>query len=477
MDTRTVSRLVDHFRTPKRSLGEVDADAAAKLIAAASDIAVVVDAKGVVRDLALGSEELSGEDFSGWVGQPWLQTVTIESRGKIEELMREASAQGISRWRQINHPSKRGDIPVRYSAVQLPSSGRIVAFGRDLRATAALQQRLVDTQQSMEQEYQRLRQAETRYRLLFQISSEAVLILDAASLRIVEANPAAGQLLSKPLKKLTGRSLLESFSAESQQRIQQYMADSRSVARPQPMAIKLDGSSAELMMSASFFRQDGASLVLVRLAPTSSAAASWLSSRSNLLDVVQKLPDGFVVADLEQRILSANTAFLDLTQLANEEQVRGESLQRWLGRHPVDVNVLVKNARERGEVRNFVTAVRGEYGSISEVEVSAVCVPSGDQPCLGMAIRAVGRRPEALLHGQRQLPRSVQQLSELVGRVPLKDLVRESTDLIERLCIEAALELTGDNRASAAEMLGLSRQGFYSKMRRHGLGDLGPGDE
>ncbi len=52
--------------------------------------------------------------------------------------------------------------------------------------------------------------------------------------------------------------------------------------------------------------------------------------------------------------------------------------------------------------------------------------------------------------------------------------MRESTDLIERLCIEAALELTGDNRASAAEMLGLSRQSLYVKLRRYGLGDLAP---
>ena len=56
--------------------------------------------------------------------------------------------------------------------------------------------------------------------------------------------------------------------------------------------------------------------------------------------------------------------------------------------------------------------------------------------------------------------------------MPLKDLVRETTDLIERLCIEAALELTHDNRASAAEMLGLSRQSLYVKLRRYGLGDL-----
>ena len=49
--------------------------------------------------------------------------------------------------------------------------------------------------------------------------------------------------------------------------------------------------------------------------------------------------------------------------------------------------------------------------------------------------------------------------------------------MIERLCIEAALELTGDNRASAAEVLGLSRQSLYSKLHRHGLGELSAIDD
>jgi DNA-binding protein Fis len=35
------------------------------------------------------------------------------------------------------------------------------------------------------------------------------------------------------------------------------------------------------------------------------------------------------------------------------------------------------------------------------------------------------------------------------------------------------LELTGDNRASAAEMLGLSRQSLYVKLRRFGMSDPG----
>ena len=48
---------------------------------------------------------------------------------------------------------------------------------------------------------------------------------------------------------------------------------------------------------------------------------------------------------------------------------------------------------------------------------------------------------------------------------------------IEKLSIEAALELTGDNRASAAEMLGLSRQSLYVKLRRFGLAEHAPDEE
>jgi DNA-binding NtrC family response regulator len=58
-----------------------------------------------------------------------------------------------------------------------------------------------------------------------------------------------------------------------------------------------------------------------------------------------------------------------------------------------------------------------------------------------------------------------------VGRVPLKELVRETTEITERLCIEASLRLTGDNRAAAAQMLGLSRQGLYDKLRRYDMID------
>jgi transcriptional regulator PpsR len=138
----------------------------------------------------------------------------------------------------------------------------------------------------------------------------------------------------------------------------------------------------------------------------------------------------------------------------------------------VDLDVLIANLRQRGTIRLFATTLRGEYGETSEVEISGVSVVNGGQPCLGFSIRNIDRRLSPTPTTAREMPRSVEQLTELIGRVSLKDLVREATDMIERLCIESALELTGDNRASAAEMLGLSRQSLYVKLRRYGLGDL-----
>jgi transcriptional regulator PpsR len=126
-------------------------------------------------------------------------------------------------------------------------------------------------------------------------------------------------------------------------------------------------------------------------------------------------------------------------------------------------------------VRRFSTFVRGEFGSNEDVEVSAVAALDDRDPCIGLTLSVVASRGGRERLGGRELPKTVEQFTDLVGRVPLKNLVRETTDLIERLCIEAALELTEDNRASAAEMLGLSRQGFYAKLRRYGLGDLDDG--
>lgn len=66
--------------------------------------------------------------------------------------------------------------------------------------------------------------------------------------------------------------------------------------------------------------------------------------------------------------------------------------EKWLGRTGVDMNVLISNLRQSGAVRLFATTLRGEHGSTTQVEISAVSVSGGELPCLGFTIRDVGRR-------------------------------------------------------------------------------------
>ncbi len=475
------------FRSPTSSIGQLDAEAAATLVAAAADLTLVLDAQGVIRDLAFQSAELADAlpQHGGWIGQTWSDTVTSESRPKVEAMLRGSATGGMPRWRHLNHPLPGGlDVAVLYSVVQLGDDGRVVAFGRDLRAVSTLQQRLVDAQQSLERDYSRIRHVETRYRLLFQMASDAVLIVDAATQRVVEGNPAARQMLGESTGRLPRRALSEIFDAATAPSIQALLDTVRASGRADDVRARLaeaapDGIGREVLVSASLFRDESATLFLLRIAllEADSNTAVVPKLKSKLIKLMESAPDGFVVTGTDGRIITANMAFLEMAQLPGEEPARGEPLDRWLGRPGVDLDVLIANLRQRGTIRLFASTLRGDLGVSSDVEVSAAAVMNGGQPCYGFAIRDVGRRLSGEPDSDRVLPRSLTEITELIGRVGLKDLVREATDVVERLCIKTALELTDDNRASAAEMLGLSRQSLYVKLRRHGLGELAEGED
>jgi transcriptional regulator PpsR len=458
----------------RATLDPEEAQAAAALVVAAMDVALLVDRKGVICELTCSNDDLREAIDGKWQGRPWVDTVTPETRPKIEALLKDAADLAAPRWRQVNHPARQGpDIPISYSAVKVGESGRIMAVGRDLRPVATLQQRLVNAQQSMEREYAKLRHAETRYRMLFQIASEAVLVVDASNGRVIEANPAAADLFQQPMRRLIGRALADQFDDEGQTALESLLAAARVAGRTDEVRVGLADGAREFRVSASLFREDRSSYLLVRAAPIAAGGdAVSATAGSRVLDLVESLPDGFVVTDGEGRILSANRAFLDMAELSSEQQALNATLDRWLGRPGVDLSVLLASLREHGSVRMFSTAVQGSHGAQADVEICAVAAPRGKDASVGFSIRDVSSRLSGAPRREQALPRSVKQMTELVGRVPLKDLVRETTDMIERLCIEAALELSNDNRATAADLLGLSRQSLYVKLRRYGLGEL-----
>lgn len=464
------------FRAPKTTLGNIDAEAAATLISAAADIALILDPSGIIQDVSIADagllEELAGP--ATWLGRSWSEIVHADSKAKVEAMLAEAASKQEPRWRHINHPAAHGaDVPVLYAVVSAGAPERIVAFGRDLRAVSSLQRRLIDAQQSLERDYVRIRHVETRYRLLFHMASDAVLIVDGESQSVLDSNPTARRLFPTTTDAKTAWPLTAAFTAETARGVELLLAGVRASGRADDVGARLASDASEVVVSASVFRDDTGIACLVRIAQPKNDpdGAAVPKLKAKLLKLMESAPDGFVVIGVNGRIITANAAFLTLAQLPTEDQARGEPLTRWVGRTEIDLDIMTATLRQHGSVRLFASSMRGELGETAEVEISAVSVMNGGQPCFGFAIRDIGRRLRTAAPVQRALPRSVENLTELIGRVALKDLVREATDVIERLCIEAALNLTHDNRASAAEMLGLSRQSLYVKLRRYGMGD------
>jgi transcriptional regulator PpsR len=469
------SALTVPLRTPSVTLGSLDATAAARLAEAAGDLVLILEPDGTVIDYSIASHEPAIDGSDGWVGQKWSDIVTVESRGKINDMLASVAGGVPTRWRQVNHPSSTGDVPVRYWTVASGNDGRVIAVGRDLRANAVLQQRLMQVQQSLERDYLRLRQAESRYRMLFERATEAILVVDAESRRIREANPAAARLLGVLEGSLVNRPLSVIADPHAHDGLMTYLGAVSAADQP-PMALQLPGGQGSVILSASIFRQDQASYYLVRV-DSGSGALRDQAGDAQMLDMLARMPDAFVLTDADLNVAAVNPAFIDLAQIASVERVRGTPIGAYIGRAGIDLDLIIAQIREHGSARNVATIIRAVDGTQEEVEVSAVAAPGEDGQCYGFSIRAIARRSRDLPPVERDLPRSVEQLTDLVGRMSLKEIVRESTDLIERLCIEAALAYTADNRASAAEILGVSRQSLYSKLHRHGLGNLGAEDE
>lgn len=429
----------------------------------AGDIALVVDADGVVRNVA-ATEAALGASANAWIGRPWAETVTGDTRRKIEDLLTETRHAGRSRRREVNHPSATGlDIPVAWAAVRLGDNGPMLAVGRDLRAVAAIQQRFIDSQQELERDYWQRRQTEARYRLLFQVATDAVLVLDAYTHRIIEANAAAAKMFGQPADQFAGLPAHDAIDAGSRPALEQLLVNARTTGRAGEIRLRLSEDGGAVEISATPFRAEQSLLLLVRAREAGPSDTQVL-----LADYVERAPEGVIVTDTSGRVLAANPAFMALVRRPEGSTVDGQALETLLGDTTGRITALIADARGHGIAARAVVPRAGD----ASLEASAMLLPEGDQERIGFTLRAIDPRDIRLpqpLGPAADLVAAIEHLAEQVGRCPLPQLMRQATDIAERHLVEVALQRHGLDGDAAAAALGLTRDNLDLRMRRLGL--------
>jgi transcriptional regulator PpsR len=428
------------------------------------DVTLTLDMDGVIRGATL-SDAIPGEQVQQWLGRPWSETVGAVGIDRVRNMLQDARSTGVSAFHQLTQRFPSGlELPMEYTTVRLGGQAGLIAVGKNLQAVAELQSRLLAAQQAREQDYWKLREIETRSRLLFDASSEAVLMVRADTLRVMEANPAAIRALGIA----PGWEVMKEIAPRDQDAFQAMLLRVRKLGRVPGIMLRMGPDQAQWTVKATLMAADPAPVFLLQFALVGLAANPPPADAVQLEELIEQLPDAFVVLDRDGVIRRANRAFLDLAQAGAPSRVIGERLDRWLSRPGATLSVLLSQLQQYGSVRLFGTALTGEMGSEAEIEISAVLGAGAAAENVAVVIRDVSRRLAPRVEND-PLQLSLSDITTQVGRTPLPALVRDTSALIERHCIETALQLANGRRTAAAELLGLSRQSLYMKLSRYGM--------
>lgn len=424
----------------------------------ASDVALVVDADGVIRNVAFGNGHALAQ-AEQWVGRSWADTVTTATRRKVEQLLREALDAGLARRREVNLPAvDGGDIPIAYSAIRLGARGPVLAVGRDLRAIAAIQQQFIDVQGEMERDYWKRRRTEARYRTLFEVATDSVFVVDAESLTIVDANAAAARLYDLAPDQLAGKRLTVGLDRASRAAVEDLLVAARSSARPAELRARLAGRRAWTRISATPFRSDGVMLLLVR-----AAAVDDGDGVQQLTALVERTPDGLILCDGGGHVRAANPAFVAMVGSTSDDDLRGQSLSQWLVPDSGSVVQLLAQVRAHGVLRAVGAGLTAPGGQVQPVELSAMLLTEGEQEGIGLIVRtAQPARSAALTAG---LAGALTHLSSQLGLTALPALMQQVNQLAEQHFLQAALQRADGDAAAAARLLGLTEPDFAARRR------------
>lgn len=223
---------------------------------------------------------------------------------------------------------------------------------------------------------------------LFALSAEPVLILEAATISILEINPRAAALLDAAATTLLGTSFLSVFDEPSAATIGGCLALAQATGRAETVLIRALHSDAELSARFSLVRASADSYFIVRLSSNAARGIERESAgaSSAVLSAIENGSLGFLVTDSAFRIDYANAAFVDMVGLKSQSQLRGSPLVRWLNLSAQHLSRLRVQMSQR-EACTLITTRLTYRNSAARVEVSAVAVPDAKNICWGFSVR------------------------------------------------------------------------------------------
>ena len=450
----------------------LDQAATADLISRLCDFAFVISSDGEIIQTMTSPFLAPRLDLSSWKGLQFLDTLTKESVPKFEARIAQfKEGQKEVRPVELNHrpTHQQTELPVRYTYHRAAEDGSTLILGSDLRPVAEMQQQLVEAQIALENDYDARREHEIMLKVLMESSDVATVFIALDTGVISSCNSAAEVLLGRSRKELMDASFAAEFEDEDVTSLIDRMVTAASDVSITAVLANSARGGRSYRLNPTLFRGATSQMLLCKMEPEDSSLEPIDQLATHLVSFFHKGVDPIVFVNMSGQILSANEAFVSVANVTHAQTLSGRSMSDFFSRGSVDLNVILESARRNGKMRLYSTKILNEHGDERPVEISTTQIRTEREPICVLVMRNA-RRVEGISTPTSQMSEEeVNSVVELIGSQSLKDVVARSTDVVEKMCIETAIRMTSNNRVAAAEMLGLSRQSLYVKLRKYNL--------
>ena len=155
---------------------------------------------------------------------------------------------------------------------------------------------------------------------------------------------------------------------------------------------------------------------------------------SSAVNILLAASDGIVFTNQNGLITYVNESFLELINAAQGSEIVGRSLGDFLSKGQIDLAVMLENVQRSGRMRIYSTDLQNDFGLKTAVEVSMTKISSDTTEQISFVIREISRaeQPEPIKPSISSGNNSPS-VTELVGSASLKEIVAETTDVIETI--------------------------------------------
>lgn len=430
----------------------------AQIIIDTADLSFLLWPDGQIAEATLGRRTRLGIDPDGLKNRDIVEIVQPEDAAHMTNLVAQARDGQHPRPVKLRHsPLIQDGTVARYSAHIAGNGKNIMLIGSALSAELSLSAQAARAEIARHQRHDQ-QATEDRYRLLFETSTEGLLVVSQASGLIEQSNGSASILIGQSPENLVGTPLWSHFIEETDET----PSVNNDRAETLELSARCSASGNLVRVSIHTVRSLLGQMHIVRLNQVRPALQGHNDAYSaRAIDLMRQISVPLVLIEPSGTVSWCNGAF---AALIDDPRIYGRPIADVLSVSSHALDLTLRQADLHGRIPTSLTSLDSRLAIAEDAHLNIVAIP--DAPgSYGILVHLIDDVNAEATVGEPE----TSALTDLVGKAPMKTLVRKSTSSIERSCIEAALRLTGNNRATAASVLGLSRQSLYLKMREHKL--------